>query len=159
MQTATSAKSVGETYLEFQIGTNTAVALSMAYAQEVLTVRSQQVTPMPLMPACILGLINRRSRVSWVVDLSMMLGFSPIDTNAQQYTILQIQAEGVPLSLAVQQVNGVIRLANERIQSPLGEEAPTPELAPYLKGYLPHLEGVLTVLDAEALVRSPLWTA
>jgi positive phototaxis protein PixI len=159
METVTASQSLEEAYLEFQLGANNAVALSMACAQEVLTVRSQQVTPMPLMPACILGLINRRSRVSWVVDLSLMLGYSPIDTNAQQYTIIQIQSEGIPLSLAVQQVKGVIRLANERIQSPLGEETPTPELAPYLRGYLPHPEGILTVLDAAALVRSPLWTA
>jgi positive phototaxis protein PixI len=151
--------SLEEAYLEFQLGTKGPVALPMASAEEVLTIRAQQVTPMPLMPACVLGLYNRRSRVSWVVDLSMLLGFKPLDMNIQQYTLIQIQAEGIPLSLAVQKVRGVLRLANERIQSPLGEETPTPELTPYLRGYLPHGEGILTVLDAAAIVSSPLWDA
>jgi positive phototaxis protein PixI len=153
-----TAQSLEEAYLEFQLGTTGAVALPMASAEEVLTIRAQQVTPMPLMPACVLGLYNRRSRVSWVVDLSMLLGFTPLDMNVQQYTLIQIQAERVPLSLAVQKVHGVIRLAHERIQSPLSAE-PTPELTPYLRGYLPHGEGVLTVLDAAAIVSSHLWNA
>jgi positive phototaxis protein PixI len=152
-----TAQSLEEAYLEFQLGTTGSVALPMASAEEVLTIRAQQVTPMPLMPACVLGLSNRRSRVSWVVDLSMLLGFTPLDMNVQQYTLIQIQAEGVPLNLAVQKVHGVIRLANESIQSPPGAETPTPELTPYLKGYLPHGEGVLTVLDAAAIVSSRLW--
>ncbi|MGA7955384.1 MAG: chemotaxis protein CheW [Gloeobacterales cyanobacterium] len=157
MQTMTSAKSVEEAYLVFQLGTKGPVALPMASAEEVLTIRAQQVTPMPLMPAYVLGLFNRRSRVSWVVDLSMLLGFKPLEMNAQQYTIIKIQAEGIPLSLAVQQVRGVIRLSNEQIQASLGTETPTAELSPYLRGYLPHGEGILTVLDAAAIVSSPLW--
>jgi positive phototaxis protein PixI len=157
MTSVTSPQSLEEAYLEFQLGSKSSLALPMASTQEVLTMRAQQVTPMPLMPACVLGLSNRRSRVSWVVDLSMMLGFKPIDSNVHQYTIIQIQAEGIPLSLAVQQVRGVIRLTNERIQSPLEAETPSPELTPYLRGFLPYGESILTVLDATAIVSSPLW--
>jgi positive phototaxis protein PixI len=151
--------SLEEAYLEFQLGQKGSLALPMASTQEVLTVRVQQVTPMPLMPNCVLGLSNRRSRVSWVVDLSMMLGLKPLDSNVQQYTIIQIQAEGFPLSLAVRQVRGVIRLTNASIQSPLEAETPSPALTPYLRGYLPYGEDLLTVLDAAAIVSSPLWNA
>jgi positive phototaxis protein PixI len=157
MQTMTSAKSLEEAYLEFQLGTKGPVALPMASAKAVLMIGAQQITPMPLMPACVLGLSNRRSRVSWVVDLSMMLGFNPLDMNVQRYTIIQIQAEEIPLSFAVQKVHGVIRLANERLQSSIGTETPTPELMPFLRGYLPYREGILTVLDVAAIVSSPLW--
>jgi len=46
----------------------------MKQVQKVLVLLPKRLAPMPNMPACILGLTNRRSRVLWVADLANLLG-------------------------------------------------------------------------------------
>jgi twitching motility protein PilI len=111
---------------------------------------------MPNMPAAMMGLMNRRGRVIWVVDLAQLLELSVLDTNAQQYTLILIQVDSMPLGLAVQQVESMIRLQADEIQSPIGQVSDG--LVPYLRGCFvqkqeQHQE-ILLALDVEAIVKS-----
>jgi positive phototaxis protein PixI len=152
------SKSSGEAYLKFQLGRQTPAVFSMRHVQEALILPTRRLTPMPNMPAPILGLTNRRSRISWVVDLPQLLGLSALDANTQQHTLILVQVGAISISFAVQQVEGITRLQTEEIQSPRGQV--TSALVPYLRGCIlqqqEQKQEVLLVLDPEAIAQSAL---
>ena len=151
---AQDKKNLGDTYLKFKFGQQTPAVLSMSRAQEVVILPPERLTPMPNMPAYVMGLLNRRSRVLWVVDLARMLGLMPIETNVVHYSVVIIRDDSTSLGLIVQTVEGVVRLTPESIQSPLGQVSSG--LVPYLSGCILQEKEILLALDAEAIIRSPL---
>jgi len=146
------AKNQGDTYLKFQLARQTFAVLSMTQAQEVIVLAPSRLTPMPNMPAHVMGLLNRRSRVLWVIDLARMLYLPGVETNVQQYNIVIIRNESATLGLIVTAVEGVMRLTSECIQSPL--EQVSSSLVPYLRGCILQEQEILLLLDAEAIIRN-----
>jgi positive phototaxis protein PixI len=144
----------GDAYLKLQLDRQTLAVLPMEYAQEVLVVPARRITPMPNMPACILGLLNQRSKVFWVIDLPQLLGLSVIETYVQQYSIAILKVEDISIGLVVQQVKGVTRLSANTIQPPADTIADS--LIPYLRGCISQQTDVVLVLDPEAIANSPL---
>ena len=142
----------GETYLKFQLAQQTPAVLSMRTAQEVIVLAPSRLTTMPNMPAYVMGLMNRRSRVLWVIDLARMLGLSVVETIVQQYNIVIIRNESATLGLIVAAVEGVVRLTSESIQSPI--EQVSSSLVPYLRGCILQDQEILLLLDAEAIIRN-----
>jgi positive phototaxis protein PixI len=149
-----SQKNLGEPYLRLQLDDRNHAALSMEFAQEVSIVPATRLTYMPNSPLCMLGLLNQRSRVYWVVDLPQMLGLEPLASDTQQYNIAIIQARNVSLAVAIKAVQGVKRFVKESIQSPIGTV--DPHLTPYLQGCIPQDREAILILDAEAIVNSPI---
>lgn len=147
-------KSSSDSFLKFHLEQQTPCVLAMTQVQEVLILPSRRITPMPNMPECVLGLMNRRNRVLWAIDLAQMLSLQPIGTNAQQYNLIIIQAKQITLGLLVQEVKGVTHFAPELIQPPT--ELVTSALIPYLSGCIFQEQEVLLVLSAEAIVLSPM---
>jgi twitching motility protein PilI len=109
---------------------------------------------MPNMPPYVMGLLNRRSRVLWVIDLALMLGLPAVETNVQQYNLVIIGNGSSQFGVIVQAVEGVVRLTQTSIRSPLGQVSSS--LVPYLRGCVLQEQEILLVLDAEAIMRSPL---
>jgi positive phototaxis protein PixI len=149
-----SQKVQGDAYLKFRLGQNMPAFFSMHHVQEAIVLPAHRLTPMPNMPACLLGLMNRRSRVVWVVDLALLLGTSRLNPSAQQYSLVMVQVGTVPLGLAVQRIEGIRWLKEDVIQSPLGQV--TTALVPYLRGCVLQPQEIVMVLDAEAIVQSPM---
>jgi twitching motility protein PilI len=150
----TNKKNLGDTYLKFQLSQQTPAVLSMSRAQEVVVLPVERLTPMPNMPPFVMGLLNRRSKVLWLIDLARMLGLPGDLSNVQHYNLIIINSGSVSLGLIVQAVEGVVRLTPESIQSPLGQVSSG--LVPYLRGCVLQEQEILLVLDAEAIMRSPL---
>jgi len=150
-QTNQTDKPAGDSYLNFYLNDHTLAALSMAHAQEVIVVPGSRLTLMPNMPQCVLGLLNRRNRVIWVVSLAGLLNLQKPDNIAGQYQIVIVRVGQISLGFVVQEVKGVTRFAPESIQSPPNVNL---ELAAYLNGCIASNETIL-VLNAEAIVRSP----
>lgn len=142
---------LGDIYVKVQLDKYTSAVLSMDYVQEVLIVPINRISPMPNMSHCILGLLNRRNRVLWVIDLAQVLNLS-LDTNSQQYHIVIIQVSQVSLALVVQEVKGVIRFTPDCIQSSI---EPGLEQTPYIHGWVVQAQETLMVLNAEAIAHSP----
>lgn len=153
-----STKPVGDAYLKFRLNAHTAAVFPMRSVQEAIVLPLRRLSPMPNMPAAMMGLMNRRSRVIWVIDLAQLLEVSTLDANAQQYTIILIQVGAVPLGLAVHQVEGMVRLQTDEIQSPIGQISAA--LVPYLRGCALQQQDqkseILMILDAEAIVQAPI---
>lgn len=153
-----SNRTSGDAYLRFELCPQTSAVLFMRYVQEAMILPARRLTPMPNMPACMLGLMNRRSRVLWVVDLAQMLGLAMLDANTQQYNLVLLQVGAISLGLAVQQVEGITWINPDRIQPSIGQVIPT--LVPYLRGCTvqqqEQKQEMLLVLDAETIAQSPI---
>ncbi|MGK7876648.1 MAG: chemotaxis protein CheW [Xenococcaceae cyanobacterium] len=147
-------KNLGDPYLKLQLDQRTSAALPMKHAKEVLVVAVERITSMPNMPACVLGLLNQRSRVLWVVDLPQMLDLQALERDVQNYNIAIVRVGNTPLGLLVKEVKGVMRTVEDSIQSPIGTVASG--LIPYLRGCVLQETSVVLVLDAEAIVNSPI---
>lgn len=145
-------RSSGNSYLRLDLDRQTPAILAMDHTQEVLVVPTRRITPMPNMAECVLGLLNWRNRVLWVIDLPQMLKLQPLDTAAQQYHIAIIRVGQVPLALVVQEVKGVTQFIPDCIQSPTGLVPSS--LMPYLHGCIQQQNEILLVLNTEAIVHS-----
>ncbi len=145
-------KNLGDTYLRFQLNQNTSAVLPVKHIQEAIVIPVSAVTPMPNMPECILGLINWRSRICWVVDLLGVMYLNPLDHNHRQYSVVMIRVESVLLGLVVQTIKGTVKLVSDTIESPIGQVPSA--LVPYLRGCIIQPSEILLVLDAQAIVQS-----
>ncbi|AUT00341.1 chemotaxis protein CheW [Nostoc sp. CENA543] len=143
---------VGDTYLKFQLNQQSAAILSMNFTQEAVVLPVDAITPMPNMPACILGLMNWRSRIIWTIDLPRMLNLESLDNRWRQYNIIVIKVESLILGLVVQEIKGIAKFMPDEIRSPIGQVASS--LVPYLQGCIAQPEEVFLVLDAKAIIKS-----
>lgn len=149
-------KAIGDPYLKVKLALQQSAVLPMAQAQEAIAIPASRVTPMPNMPACVLGLLNHKSRVIWVVNLPQMLGLESQNLNVQQYNVAIIRSGKTPLGLIVPEIRGVVRLETDAIVSIEGEVLP--EQVPYLRGCLIQSQEMLWVLDADAIVQASIFT-
>ncbi|MEH2414809.1 chemotaxis protein CheW [Nostoc sp.] len=141
-------------YLKFQLNQQTTAVLSMRHTQEAIIVPVESITSMPNMPPSILGLMNWRSRIIWIVDLPRMLNLESLDYRLRQYNAIIIQVESLVLGLVVQEIKGTTKFIADAIHSPIGQVASS--LVPYLSGCVVQQEEILLVLDAEAIVQSSI---
>lgn len=148
---AQNKKNLGDTYLKFKFGQQTTAVLLMNRAQEVVILPVERLTPMPTMPPHVMGLLNRRSRVMWVIDLARMLGLPGTEINVQHYNVIIISNGPATFGLIVQAVEGIVRLTPDVIQSPLSQVSSG--LVPYLRGCVLQEQEILLVIDAEAIIR------
>jgi positive phototaxis protein PixI len=145
---------LGDGYLKFQMNQVTSALLSIKHTQEAIVVPVESITSMPNMPASILGLMNWRSRIVWVVDLLKMLNIEHDDNRLRSYNVIIIRVESVLLGLVVQEIKGTAKLMPDDIRSPVGQVASS--LVPYLRGCVVQQKEILLVLDAQAIVQSSI---
>ncbi|HSM83303.1 MAG TPA: chemotaxis protein CheW [Nodosilinea sp.] len=141
-----------QSYLRFGLGTQAAL-LPTRQVQEAIATPAARITPMPNMPPALLGLINRRSQVLWVVDLALLLGLPTAYPNSQQYNLVLLQIGAVILGLRVSSIDGILSLPPQHMQ-PAPTHVP-PGLVPFLRGCVLQDGVVLLGLDGEALLRAP----
>jgi twitching motility protein PilI len=145
-----SQKSLPDSYLKFQLNQQTTAVLSIHHTQEAIIVPVTSVTAIPNMPAFILGLMNWRSRIIWVIDLPKIFNLEGVDYRLQEYNIIVLKVESMVLALVVQEIKGTIKLIAYDIHSPIGQVAAS--LVPYLCGCVEQKEETLLVLDAQNIV-------
>ncbi|MBK1987870.1 purine-binding chemotaxis protein CheW [Sphaerospermopsis aphanizomenoides BCCUSP55] len=142
--------SLADSYLKFQLNQQTTAVLSIHHTQEAIIVPITSVTAIPNMPAFILGLMNWRSRIIWIIDLPKMFNLEGIDHPLRQYNIIVVNVESMVLGLVVQEIKGTTKLMADDIHSPVGQVAVS--LVPYLRGCVEQKEETLLVLDAQSIV-------
>ena len=162
------------TYLSFQIDETLSAVLDMDEVHEVLSIAPAQLTPVFNMPACVLGLLTRRSRAIWAVDLSqLLLSDSVLSQGAcsslpKAYSVIVIRVvppwleraslgfqgggEQVLFGLVVRSVKGSVSLASNAIQAPQGHFSAS--FAPCLRGTALCDRTLFHVLSGDAIARS-----
>ncbi len=144
--------SLGDGYLKFFVNPQTPAILPMNQTQEAMVVSVESVTAMPNMPFGILGLMNWRSRIVWVVDLPKILNLQSAQNRPRQYSVIIVRTDSMILGLVVHEIIGTLRFNNDEIGSPIGQVASS--LVPYLRGCIVQQKEILLVLDAQAIVHS-----
>ncbi|MBD2080096.1 chemotaxis protein CheW [Leptolyngbya sp. FACHB-17] len=145
---------LGESYLKFEVGQGTIVGLPMKQVQEVVVLQPRYLTPVPTMEPEILGLMHRRSRVLWVIDLAMLLEVGRLDYSPQQYDIVILRTGSISIAAAIKRVDGIAWTLPEALQ-------PVPShvskgLIPYSRGCLLQSQEIVFMLDGEAILQAPL---
>jgi len=148
-------KAPGDAYLKFEIAQGIQAVIPMHQVQEVLVLPPQRLTAMPNIPACILGLMHRRSRVLWAADLSKLLEVGSLDPSPRQYDLMILRTVSTAIAIAVERVDGILSIPPETIQ-------PTPShiavnLIAYLRGCVLQSQDFLLVLDAESILQSAVF--
>lgn len=147
-------KAAGDPYLQCYLGPDTPAIFSMQNVEEVMTLPFSRLTPMPNMPACLLGLMNHRSRVLWVVDLAYLLELNQLDEISRQYNVIVIRVGKLRLGLAVPEIQGMTWFEQDKIQPPIGHTVSG--LMPYLQGCIWQESTLFLVLDAVAISQASL---
>jgi purine-binding chemotaxis protein CheW len=86
--------------------------VDVSLVQEV--VRLQQMTPVPLAPAEIAGLINLRGEVLTAIDLRARLGLPRVNgdlTNGKEPVNVVVRVDDEPVSLLVDEIGGVLEVS------------------------------------------------
>lgn len=153
-----SVEQPDDTYLKFRLNGDIPAAIAVRSVQEAVILPARQLTAMPNMHAAVLGLTNRRNHVVWVIDLARLLELAVFDAATQQYSLLLIQVGLSQIGLAVQRIEGMMRLAPESIQAPIGQMSVS--LLPYLQGCAlqqqEQKQEIFLILDAESIVQAPV---
>jgi twitching motility protein PilI len=131
-------------YIKLQLDRKTQALLPTEQIEEVFTLEKEKLTPMPHQPPWLLGLINQRSRIFWVMDLANFFGLTPLENpenTTYHLAILRLGEQAVALGL--EKVQGMMRIPPEQLQPALG--LVPKNLEPYLSGCLVQKENLFLV--------------
>lgn len=116
--------------------------------QEVL--EFQEITPVPLSPAVLPGIINLRGQILTSIDLKTRLGLSASETDEQRMMIVVRTSEG-PMNLVVDKIGSVLDVDPELF------EEPTETLKAGVRAVTSHVckleSGLVLVLDTETIIQ------
>jgi positive phototaxis protein PixI len=143
-----------DTCLKFLIDPQTIGLLESEFTQEVLTISASHIRPVPNKPSCILGILSRRRRVYWAIDLAMLLGLQPLDQNIGLYEVILISVQQLSLALIVPKILGVVHIPNDSFDHNISSVPAT--LRPYLQGYINDKGEFSYLLRAENIVQSTI---
>lgn len=118
--------------------------------QEVM--EFQEITPVPLSPAVLPGIINLRGQIITTIDLKARLELSSGDFSGQPMMIVVRTSEG-PMNLVVDRIGNVIDVDPARF------EKPTETLKPGVRAVTTHVckleDRLLLALDTEKIIQLP----
>ncbi len=142
-----SAFSTGEKYVVFCLGANF-FAISLKKVSEV--VQRLAITPLPKVPAWLLGIADLRGEMISIVGLRKLLGAPDIEISSKtKFVVLKSQSFSSAVALAVDKLHEIIALTDEEIR------LFTDENVPYLFGKSAYKSAhALNLIDAENLLSS-----
>lgn len=170
IQATEQTAGAGQQFLRFHLMPDTTALLPVHQMTEVLTMPTNEIVPIPGMPAWVMGVHNWRGEILWMVDLGHLLGLTPLyqqATSRSTYTAIVIRSAqqalgrqqagrqntgGKMLGLLVNRVEDMEWCNPDLIQSP-PQAAVAPELVPFLRGYWLKANGdILVVLDGNSII-------
>jgi positive phototaxis protein PixI len=147
-------------FLSFNLGVKDTAVFPLRYIAEVLQVSIAEISIVPQMPSCVLGIYNWRGEMLWLIDLEEMLGYPPVLRSANfisKMMAVVLENDGKFLGLLVRQLTDIEWLDPQEIKPPVAEVF-SPEISPLLEGYfINDSQQMILSLDALAILQSPLW--
>lgn len=150
----------GDLHLRFFLESKVEFALPALGIREVLSIASDQITPVPNVSPFLLGILNLRGQVVWVADIGQFLGEpKPISIDQGELSVIVVESGDMMLGLAVASVRGMEWLNAEALRpsSQVNES-----IKPFLLGEWGASsvnEQPLQLIDPEAIVKSTRWAA
>ena len=147
----------GELHLRFYLPSGDEFALSATGIREVMQKDPEQISPVPNSSPLLLGTINLRGQVIWVVDLGRFLGDTrALKTERTEIPIIAIEDQGAILGLAIDGLGDMEWLDVEQLQRP---DEIADHIAPYVQGEWVMGQQLLRLLDYATILNSARWTA
>ncbi len=152
----------GTPYLHLLLGPELPVLLPMESVHESLWIPTDHITPIPNMPAEVLGLMASRSRVFCAVNLAQLLEIKaePLLRQQQQVVVVRTNFQTATsngeqlLALVVHQIQGTLRFETEDLQHSIDNA--DARLRPFSIAYGRHMDQCLPVLDVVAISQLPV---
>ena len=145
-------KQLGDGYLQFKLNENTTAVLLVNFTQEVVVSPIEAITPIANKPELILGLINWRNRIIWVVDLPRIFGFESNISPMGQCNIIMTRHGAETIGLMVPEIKGTVSLNSDNIQPADNQVAP--HIIPYLKGCIWQEDELHLVFNMQSILQS-----
>jgi purine-binding chemotaxis protein CheW len=127
-------------YATFQVAGHF-LGIDVLGVQEVL--REQRLTPVPLAPGVVEGLINLRGQIVPALDLRQVLNLAPAAAG-NRFSVVAHSPHG-PVSLQVDEIGDVVELDAARLEAPPGNLDPA--IGRLLRGVYQMKDRLLLVLD------------
>lgn len=112
--------------------------------------RIQQLTPVPLAPPAVRGLINLRGQIVTAIDLRERLGFPPRDPASRPVNII-IPSDDGPVSFLVDDVGDVIDVDDRDFEPPPATLDPAAKA--FTRGVYKLPDRLLLVLEIEPILQ------
>jgi positive phototaxis protein PixI len=143
---------LGDPYLKLQLNQEITALFPMTYIEEVFVTSLEKITPIPNQEDYILGLLNHRSQIFWVLDLLSFFKLTSLDSQTDQLQIVIGRFESQVFAFGLTQIEGVMRFTPDVIKSSLG--VVSENLAQYVQGCIAQDHQFLPILDPETIFRS-----
>ncbi|BAU15103.1 CheW protein [Leptolyngbya sp. NIES-3755] len=141
-------------FLRFALSPSTQTMLATDRITEILNLNPQQIIPLPDVFPEVVGVLNWRGEVLWLVDLSYLLGTEPLfhQLESGSYNALVVQHPQGMIGLVINQISQSFWCNPAEIQL-LSATQRTTKLSQCLQGYWSTPEGeTIWVLDSDAVV-------
>jgi positive phototaxis protein PixI len=155
-----------EQFLRLLLIPDTAIAVSVTYLMEILTVSVEKIVPIPHLPPWVMGVYNWRGEILWMVDLGHLFGLTPWyqqPLNRSEFSAVVLRQRnsgadevdrGLILGLLVHEVDDIEWLNSAEIK-PLPASVIAPGIAPFVQGCWWNANGnMLMVVDGAAILRA-----
>jgi purine-binding chemotaxis protein CheW len=125
--------------------------IDVSHVQEVL--RTQRVTPVPLAPAAVAGLINLRGQVVTAIDLRERLGRPPRPAEVHPVAVV-VRLQGETVGVLVDSIDDVVRVRQADFEPP--PETLEGEARSLIRGAYKLERKLLLALDVRRAVDVPV---
>ncbi|AZZ36452.1 chemotaxis protein CheW [Bdellovibrio sp. qaytius] len=123
-------------------------ALDVQEVQEVT--KSLPITPIPLAPSYVKGLINLRGQIAVSIDLREMFGLPKLEVNEFTNNIV-CRTDGILMAFPVDRVGEVVE--NDYNLFECTPDTVEPKIAQFMKGVFKSPHDILSMLDIESILK------
>lgn len=123
-------------------------ALDVQQVQEVT--KSLPITPIPLAPSYVKGLINLRGQIAVSIDLREMFGL-PKQENTELTNTIVCRTDGILMAFPVDRVGDVVENDYNNFENT--PETVEPKIAQFMKGVFKSQHDILSMLDIESILK------
>jgi positive phototaxis protein PixI len=145
----------GNAYIRFQLTSEITALLSMEQVQESLVVEAEKITPLPNMAEAVIGIMSSRNRVFCVFDLAQLLALPSPLISPRQYQVIVLQTtteQPIYIGLAINRLQGMIRLATDKIQP--SQDGFFSNIALYTSGVVQEEKTMIPVLKFDRILEA-----
>ncbi|MDX2255349.1 MAG: chemotaxis protein CheW [Pseudanabaenaceae cyanobacterium bins.39] len=123
-------------YLSLELDQQTSIFIELKYIRETLILPVDRIAQIPNVHPCLVGLVEHRGSIFWVVDLPQLFSGTGIDTNAIAIHVAVLQVGDLFLGLGVYRIGKVQTISQDRIY-PLDEQQQiSPLVKPLIQGFV-----------------------
>jgi purine-binding chemotaxis protein CheW len=149
----------GELYLTFYLASGKPLALPAISIREVMQQPPSKITSMPNTSPLLLGTMNFRGQIIWVVDLGQFLGDSGLlNTDRPEIPIIAVELQDTLVGLAIEKLGATDWLKAENLAT---KESPVEAMDAFIQGIwqiaTESIDETLYLLNLNAIFESSQW--